>query len=148
MRSLLHEITTVTVVLSVSGATVGVLPFEALRFRPQPDAPLREPFAAFVELTDEEELVALGTAKASWQGNTRDIRSLRIDLSVGELPDDEATSVRDICEVPAPSALAPEPYGPPPYPASVAAPRTQPLGPQEEVTAEPAFSRKELLKID
>lgn len=106
-------------------------------------------FAAFVELSQEEESRATAAVKAAWQGDSGGIRRLRADLSVGELPEENSGPVLDV-SLDALRIHEPElPAELPPLPPSMRAAAPMKIAPsQASEAAPPAFSKEELLKID
>jgi len=149
MRSFRGELASLLTVLAVPVSIALVFPYGAVGFVPRPDRPARASSAAFVELTDEVQAVAMRSAKTSWQGDAGGVRTLRVDLSVGELPEDPAAVSMDIGVTPSRSAAAPVAYPPAAYPSALAAPPAARLLREDaEAERKRAFPKSELLKID
>jgi hypothetical protein len=107
-------------------------------------------FAAFVELSPDEEAGATAAVKAAWQGDAGGIRRLRADLSVGELPEETPGPVLEMSLDALYIPKSEVPVELPPLPPSMRAADPRRIGPQPaaEEAAAPVFAKEELLKID
>ena len=148
MRSVRSEIASVLTVLAVPVLIACALPYEALRFRASETPPRRTFVAAIVRLSPQAELQAMKTAKTSWRGSDG-ARSLRADLFVAELPDDEGSrpvmSAGERARLPDPPVAD---CGWTPFLPSRKAPPPRKIAPDAAADAGLTFSREELLKID
>jgi hypothetical protein len=77
-------------------AIVAVFPYGSIGFKASAVPAAPRPFAAFVTLSPQEEARATSMVKAAWQSGSGELRRIRADLAVGELPEDEAGPVLDI----------------------------------------------------
>lgn len=147
-RRLRHEIYSLLLMISIPLALAAVFPYEAIGFRVSEATPDPAPSCAFVTLTADEERQALIAARAAWQVNTEDVRGLRADLSVGELP---ATPMVRVLQKRVPggaAAVRATVYEPSVLPPTAAAVAPADLPPDGEGRKSPAFSRDELLKVN
>lgn len=136
-------VATVPVVLAL------VFPYRALQFKATAARRHSVASASFVSLSDAELAEAMRSAKTSWQVNADGRRQTRVDLSVGELPDDITGRPADIVTAPQRSESAAVPYGFSAYPVSQAAPAPVKLKVDpDENGLNRAFSKTELLKIE
>ena len=149
MRDFRHEFLSLLTVLAVPAAIALVFPYSAIGFKPRTSAVRGSPSAAFVVITPAEQEQAMRSAKSSWQGDAGGVRRLRVDLSVGVLPENETSISADVGAEPSRSAATRVDYVPAAYPPSRAALPAGRLPKAETETArEPAFPKSELLKID
>ena len=149
MKPVQVDLTSFLTVLTVTAAVALAFPYGAVGFRPAPDAGRPQASAAFVVMSADEQATAMRAAKTSWQVDAGGVRRLRVDLSVGELPEDPAASSMDIGVRPSRSAVPPTGYRPAAYPRSFAAPPAAALPKTAGETArELPFAKSELLKID
>lgn len=149
MRSIGHELVSLLTVLSVPVAIAFVFPYDAVHFKPQRGLDSCESLAAFVSLTEDEQLTAMRSAKTAWQVDSDGVRRLRVDLSLGELPDDAAATFLDVGVVPSRSPASLVEYAPPAYPRTLAAPPAARLAKDEAAPVpQPPFPKSELLKLD
>jgi len=149
MKGFSGELMSLFTVLAIPASIALVFPYGAVGFVPRPDVKAKPSSAAFVELTDEVQALAMRSAKTSWQGDAGGVRSLRADLSVGELPEDPAAVSMDIGVTPSRSTARPVDYSPAAYPSALAAPPAARLVREEGEPERPLpFPKSELLKID
>lgn len=149
MKPVRLELSSVLTVLSVPAALSFVFPFGAIGFRPASRPAPSGASAAFVAMSDEEQVQAMRSAKTSWQVNASGERMLRADLSVGELPEDPSLSSLEIVSGPtrSPRSVVDSPLAA--YPRSLAAPAVKRIPREAEAESRPpAFPKSELLKID
>lgn len=149
MKPVRLEFASVLTVLSVPAALSFVFPFGAIGFRPASRPAPSGASAAFVAMSDEEQVQAMRSAKTSWQVNASGERMLRADLSVGELPEDPSLSSLEIVSGPtrSPRSVVDSPLAA--YPRSLAAPAVKRIPREAEAESRPpAFPKSELLKID
>lgn len=149
MRRMRRDVISFVLPLTLPLALAAFFLFGAVGFKAVEPAPGNQAFAAFVELSPEEEARATAAVKAAWQGDSGGIRRLRTDLSVGELPEESAGPVLefslDALRI-GESELSAEL---PPLPPSMRAEAPAKIAPQQvSEAARPAFPREELLKID
>lgn len=148
MRPFRRDFLSMVTVLAVLVAVVLVFPFDAIGFVPKRVSERRGPFASFVTLTDEEHAQAMRAAKTSWQGDSRGVRRLRVDLSVGVLPEDSSMATLDVGVRPRRMDLPRVDFVPGPSPDSVAARPVPRLPKAVDATVKQTFSKAELLRID
>jgi len=148
MKLLGRDLASVLSVFAVLAAVGLAFPFNAIGFVPRSDSERRGSFAAFVTLSDEEHAAAMRAAKTSWQGDTRGVRLLRVDLSVGVLPGDTRLNSLDVGLRPQRPTLPRISYEPGPSPVSAAALPGARLEKGSDAAARPPFSKTELLKIE
>lgn len=85
MKSIRAEMASLLTVLVVPCLVAWVFPYGALEFRATAhDATPSS--AAFVKLTDQQEVMLLTTAKSAWRVDAQGVRHLRADLAVWDLP--------------------------------------------------------------
>lgn len=149
MKKLRAELMSILTVLAVTVAVALTFPFGAVGFSPRPDRSRPQSSAAFVVMTEAEQALAMRSAKTSWQVDAGGVRRLRVDLSVGELPEGPTASSMDIGVRPTRSAVSTVGYHPAAYPLTQAA---APCAGIPKADAEPVrelpFSKAELLKLD
>ena len=149
MRKLRSELMSILTVLAVTVAVALTFPFGAVGFRPRPDRARPRSSAAFVVMSADEQATAMRAAKTSWQVDAGGVRRLRVDLSVGELPEDPAASSMDIGVRPSRSVVPTVGYQPSAYPLTQAAAPCAGISRAEaEPVREPPFPKAELLKLD
>jgi hypothetical protein len=135
-------------VLALPMAVVAVFPYGALNFKAAAVSQRARPSAAFVTLSEEEELRATAAVKAAWQGDGGGLRLIRADLTVGELPEEPPGAVLEFshCALRTPESKVPAEA--PPFPPSMRAAAPEKIASLPVEAARPVFSREELLKID
>jgi len=148
MRSIGRELLSVLIVLVMPFALVLSFPFDAIGFVASPHRVRKPAFASFVTLTDAEHSAAMRAAKTSWQGDSRGVRRMRVNLSVGVLPEDASMGSLDVGLCPRRGFLAPLDFTPGTDPVSVAAPPVHRLQTAPETRVRLPFSKSELLKIN
>lgn len=144
-----YEFTTLFMVLLVP-IFIGIgFPYRAVAFRAASSKSEPKAGAAFVELTESQEIAALAAAKTSWQVDAGNLRRLRVDLAVGDLPEDAPRPVLDSRDRPPWTEPAHVPYAAGAFVPTSAAARPARLAVEKSPVARPpAFSREALLKID
>ena len=147
-RPLRNEIYSLMAVLVVPFAIGLVFPYESFNYTPASTDDPAASSCAFVYLTADEENSALTASRTAWKVNIDGTRGLHADLSVSELPEDDARDVMDISERRTfpPAALVRLPYTP--LPPTLAAGKAERLAPEPTTDDGVAFPRSELLKID
>lgn len=151
MRSWSSELLTVSMVLSVPMGLALVFPHAAFGFKARPDGGYREPFAAFVRLSSEDERTALASAKSAWRSSSAAVVDERFgSLALGTLPAETHAagpllSVGDRTSAPPPAFVG---FAPPPFLPSAAASPPALIAPEEKTAEQPVFPREDLLKIN
>ena len=79
--------------LSLPLALAFSLPYGVLGFSAAEGVRPKTCTAAFVSLSAEDEDAAMRVAKSSWQVNAGGVRMMRVDMSVGELPEEKVLPV-------------------------------------------------------
>ena len=126
-----------------------VFPFEAIGFSPAERQEARRASCAFVTLGVDEEAAALAAARSAWRSDVGSARRLRVDMAIGELPEDRMPPVMPDAPAFRPAVGDPVAYGGMPLPPSVAAPPPVRIPAEAPVVrSAEAFPREELLKID
>lgn len=149
MKSVRLELASVLTVLAVPAALALVFPYGAIGFRPgkRPSRPAAS--AAFVTLSDEEQALAMRSAKSAWQVDVSGERQMRADLSVGDLPEDPSFATLDVAAGPSRSkrSIVESPLAA--YPRTSAAPAAKPIAREADADKRvSAFAKSDLLKID
>lgn len=147
-RPLRNEIYSLVAVLAVPFLIGLVFPYESFNRQPAPDAVPKDPSCAFVYLTADEESSAMTASRTAWKVDMAGTRGLHADLSVSEIPEEEARDVMDVSErrpFPSPGVIR-LPYTP--LPPTMAAGKAERLAPVETGDDGVAFPRSELLKLD
>lgn len=149
MRSLRHELFSLTSVLAVPAAVALFFPYEAVSFKATSASAESRASAAFVTLTPEQESAALVAARTSWQADAAVRQRRHVRLPLGELPEGPAGPLLDV-ETMMRSADVPEPiaYRPAAWKPSLGSARPARLSQEPEARTMPAFSREELLKLN
>ena len=148
MRSWRSETLNFALVLSVPVGIASILPYGALSFRAQTPAETRAETAALVALSPEQEQLAIRAARTSSRGSEGDVRGLRADLSVDELPDDVRQPVLSISARTRPPQIPDVPRGLVPFLPSQRAPDPVRIKADGHDGSEAAFPREELLQIN
>lgn len=149
LRSLRHEALTLLELATVPAAVAFAFPYEAVGFRASRPADAARCTCSFVTLNEKEERSALAAARTSWQVDAKGVRSLRTDLSTGDLPPSPVYPI--ISERPYSfHAWSDAPYAPNALPPSVAAPPPRAIAPDDDAPAKTklAFPREEMGRID
>lgn len=149
-RPLRYEIYSLVAVMAIPLALALCFPYSAIGFDPTPEPAPRRAACAFVTLSSDAETDILAEARAAWKVSSARVRRMRADLSLSDLPDDDARAVADIVDRRRYPLPGPVRFDVTPLPPTLAAP------PPEKIAADPAaaedetlaFPRKELLKID
>lgn len=136
-------------VLSLPIALVLVFPYEAIGFRAQANAGERAARCAIVTLSEHDETVALESARGAFrQAGGESVRRLRVDMSVGQLPEEALEAIMPERPSRPGGKLGFAAYRSVPMPKSEAAGEPATL-PREADGARPvAFSREEMLAIE
>lgn len=149
MKWFTQELMSMLTVVAISVAVVLAFPFDAVGFRPRAVRAVQSASAAFVSMTAEEQAAAMQSARTAWQVDSVGVRRLRVDLSVGELPEDPSTTALKVGLKPVRSGLKPVGYEPCAYPRTQAAATAVPIAkPKDEPETRPPFPREDLLKLD
>ena len=152
MTPLSSEIRSLAFVGALAVVLLLAFPMYAVGFRAPAVPGDRPSSAAFVTLTPEAERQAVLAARTPWQSDGGSRRSLRVWLSLVDLPEESVVqdSFSPDSEAPwqAEPAFGPADYPMPPWRPSRAADRPTRLAPEAEPKRIPAFSRDELLKLN
>ena len=96
MKNVRREIFSFGSAIILPLAMVAIFPYGSIGFKASGICPSSKPFAAFVTLTPQEEARATTMVKAAWQSDSGQLRHIRADLSVGELPEEVEGPVLEI----------------------------------------------------
>lgn len=149
MTTLKYELRSLTTVGLLSAGIALAFPISAINFEVE-RKPISSPaVAAFVNLTLEQEMVALKAAKSAWQSDASARERMRVRLPLGELPEEEQASPLGANEILFPDgrSAGPVAYPLPAYAPSFAAPAPARLPTEASSPVAPTFSREELLKL-
>ena len=147
MRRMRSEIPSLAAVLALPAVAILAFPWQALTFRPQTSADAKPAFAAFVTLTPEQEAQAMRRAKTT-PTEAAGVAMPRVDLILGELPDDPPRPVARIEDRARPPAPPRRAWTPGAWLPSLAAPPPAQIPADDASEPKLPFSREELLRLD
>lgn len=149
-KPLRREIYFLVLVLSLPVAVAAMFPYGAIGFKPSPALPHPPASCAFTALGPDEEAAALAAARSPRKGSHERIRSMYLNLSDPDLPDEGPMPVSDISRRSRPRAPEMGRIAKPPLPATLAAPAPSAIPANTAAGAEAVetFSREDMLKID
>ena len=148
MKGVRREFLSLLTALSLPMAVFLVLPYSSLWFVPAETPDASAPFAAFVDLTPEQEAQAMRRAKSGGQGETTGFAFRPADLILSALPDDAPPPIvrlPDRARPPAPERVG---FRPTPYLPSRAAPAPATIPSEQDAPTPFGFAREELLRLD
>lgn len=150
MKNVRREIFSFGSAIILPLAMVAIFPYGSIGFKASGICPSSKPFAAFVTLTPQEEARATTMVKAAWQSDSGQLRHIRADLSVGELPEEVEGPVLEISAGDLRIPAMVRPVAAPPFPPSMqaSAPEKLALGAAAPEVRTAAFPKEELLKIE
>ena len=150
MKSVRREFFTFWTTIALPLAVIAVFPFGSIWFDAEDVSRPSRPFAAFVTLSKQEEARATAMVKAAWQSDSGQLRHIRADLSVGELPEEVEGPVLEISAGDLRIPAMVRPVAAPPFPPSMqaSAPEKLALGAAAPEVRTAAFPKEELLKIE
>lgn len=149
MTELWREFRTVSIVGVMTAGVIVAFPLSALDFKAKVAPSSVESSAAFIELTIDEEVLALKAAKSAWQSESSAMQRMRVRLPIGELPEEEVGVPLELSDANRFFLAEPTPLAYP-LPTSV---RSQAAASPMRLIAEPddppmpTFSRSELLNL-
>lgn len=148
-RRIRHEVYSLLAVLAVPLAVAFVFPYQALSWKAQPDVSQSRAPCAFVHLSADERENAIAAARSAIRTTPDQMRSLRADLSMAAVPDEDLSAVSDVSARARLDYDRPERFQTPVFPSSFAAPPPVRLGRDAKPdAASSAFTRNDMLKFE
>lgn len=135
--------------LALMTAIALAFPYEAVSFQARRVAGTgnRPCVCAIVELDEAGERTALQAARSAWQKGGASVRQMRVDMSVGQLPEDRMSAMMPDRPTVRRLSSPPGVYGALPMPPTVAAGKPTIIPRDAPEPKAPAFSRRELLAV-
>ena len=148
-RRLRYELYMLALVMLVPVSLVLTFPYEAVGFVPAERSAPASAACAFVSLSEERAETALNESRAYWKVDTKGARSLHLELSEADAPEEESGSVLPFGERKRMTAEFTAGYRVPPLPPTLAAGEPVRLAPaaSRKDAASDAFAREELLDM-
>lgn len=149
-RSLRSELVSLALVAVAPAASVAVFPFPALRFGAAEGPGAVPARCAFVSLSEAGELAAMDAARGSWKANAEEVRRLRANLSLTDIPEEPFRPLVSISERARSPGCASLSCALPPLPPTVASPAPERLArePSDAAKDVAPFSRREMLEFN
>ena len=149
-RPFRQEVYFLLLVMIMPIAVAAVFPYKAIGFRPSRSVSTLRASCAFTTLDADAEAAALAAARSMRNGSHERIRSMSLNLSEPDLPDEGPMPVSDVSRRSRPRAPEMGRIAKPPLPATLAAPAPSAIPANTAAGAEAveAFSREDMLKID
>ena len=150
-RRLRYEFYLLALVMVMPVALVLAFPYEAIGFTPRRVPLAAAPACAFVSLSREEAADALDESRAYWKVDTKGVRSLRLQLSEADAPEEESGSVLPFSERRRPASPSSFSYARVPLPPTLAAPparRMPGVAGSATERAPESFAREEMLDVE
>lgn len=147
-RRFRHELYSLAAVLAVPVAVSLVFPYSALSWRATEETRVERAPCAFASLSAEARDAAIAAARSAIRTTTDEMRSLRTDLSIAAIPDEDLGAISDISWRPRVGVSPIERLAEPILPASSAAPAPRRISRDGDDSLPLQFSREELLETD
>lgn len=149
-RRLRYEFYMLALVLLVPVSLVLTFPYEAVGFAPEVRPGPAASSCAFVSLSEDQAETVFNESRAYWKVDTKGARSLHLELSEADAPEEETGSVLPFEERKRMTAELEIGYRVAPLPPTLAADEPVRLGPApfRQDARSAAFSREELLDAD
>ena len=149
-KPLRQEIYFLLLVLSIPAAVVAMFPYGAIGFGASPVVSRLPASCSFTTLGPDEEAAALAAARSPRKGSHERVRSMYLNLSDPDLPEEGPMPVSDVSRRSRPRAPEMGRIAKPPLPATLAAPAPGRIEAGSGAGAEvhETFSREDMLKID